>query len=101
MAAKKRSTERTELEADRDRLRDDIETARLAGDLKTSAALQSQLNGVSRMLLRISGESAPSDTNLIRSPQWGRLKAKLFDALSKKHPKAWQEILRIEADESR
>lgn len=99
-------TQRAVLEADRDRLLASIKSAGEAvcaacqrgGDAKVEAALQSQLNGVNRMLLRISGETAPSDANLIRSPQWSRLKAKLFDALSKKHPDAWADVLAIEAE---
>jgi hypothetical protein len=99
-------TQRAVLEADRDRLLASIKAAGEAacasclrgGDAKVEAALQSQLNGVNRMLLRISGETAPSDANLIRSPQWSRLKAKLFDALSKKHPEAWAAVLAIEAE---
>lgn len=94
------------LEADRDRLLKSItdnaakpcEACERGGDPKIEAALQSQLNGVNRMLLRISGETAPADANLIRSPQWSRLKAKLFDVLSKKHPKAWADVLAIEAE---
>jgi hypothetical protein len=99
-------TQRAVLEADRDRLLASIkaageavcQTCQRGGDAKVEAALQSQLNGVNRMLLRISGETAPSDANLIRSPQWSRLKAKLFDALSKKHPEAWADVLAIEAE---
>jgi hypothetical protein len=103
------STTRAGLVADRDRLLRGIAECSKAAtedraaetDWKTVAALQSQLNGVTRMLLRISGETAPTDTNLIRSPQWGRLKARLFDCLAKKHPKAWADLLAIETDEAR
>lgn len=116
MASKKRTgddappaaTTRAQLEADRDRLLRGIdECSRPVGDgtnvtdWKTVAALQTQLNGVNRMLLRISGETAPSDVSLIRSPQWGRLFAKLADTLSTKHPKAWAELVRIAKEESR
>lgn len=97
---------RASLEADRDRLLASIRAAGektcaaclRGGDAKVEAALQSQLNGVNRMLLQITGEKSPTDTSLIRSPQWSRLKAKLFDALSKKHPDAWADVLQIEAE---
>lgn len=100
-------TQRAALEADRDRLLASIGDAGKqqcgaclrGGDPKVEAALQSQLNGVHRMLLRITGESAPADANLIRSPQWQRLKAKIFGVLEK-HPAAWAELLRIETEET-
>lgn len=87
------------LEADRDRLLrliDDCrgepcDACRRAGDPKTEAALQAQLNGVNRMLLRITGETAPTDANLIRSPQYLRLKADLL-AVLKKHPAALADV---------
>jgi hypothetical protein len=99
-------TQRAALEADRERLLASIKaagekecmTCHRGGDAKVEAALQSQLNGVNRMLLQITGEKSPTDTSLIRSPQWSRLKAKLFDALSKKHPDAWADVLKIEAE---
>lgn len=101
-------TQRAALEADRERLLKSIETAdgdecpacNRGGDAKLEAALQSQLNGVNRMLLQITGERAPSDSSLVKSPQWIRLKAKLFDVLSKKHPKAWVDVLLIERQET-
>lgn len=98
------STTRAGLEADRDRLLKGIqecEEADGATDWKTVAALQSQLNGVTRMLLRISGETAPTDTNMVRSPQFGRFMALLCDCLSKKHPKAWADVQRLASDESK
>lgn len=102
-------TTRAGLEADRDRLLKSIEDAGKAecpechrgGDPKIEAALQSQLNGVHRMLLRISGETAPSDTNMIRSPQFGRFMAQLCDVLAKNHPKAWLDVQALAAAEAR
>jgi hypothetical protein len=107
-------TTRASLEADRDRLLKGIEECKgspLVGldgrtltdadgnpktwtDWKTLAALQSQLNGVNRMLLRITGETAPTDANLIRSPQYVRLKADLL-AVLKKHPAALADVARV------
>lgn len=101
------STTRGGLLADRDRLlRGIAECSKKDGegdvtDWKTVAALQSQLNGVTRMLLRISGETAPTDTNMIRSPQFGRFMAQLCDLLSKKHPKAWTDVQALAAAEAR
>ncbi len=100
------TTTRASLEADRDRILQSIADSSgtpcpactRGGDPKVEAALQSQLNGINRMLLRISGETAPADANLVKSPQWSRLKAKLFDCLSKKHPKAWADLLQMEAE---
>jgi hypothetical protein len=99
-------TQRAMLEADRDRLLKSIADAAgnqcaaclRGGDAKIEAALQSQLNGVNRMLLAITGERAPSDVSLMKAPQWGRLKAKLFDCLAKKHPAAWAALLELEAE---
>lgn len=94
-------TSRASLEADRDRLLEGIAACRgdapcpACGqgvtDWKTIAALQSQLNGVNRMLLRITGETAPTDANLIRSPQWLRIRSGLVEIL-KKHPAALAEV---------
>jgi hypothetical protein len=100
---------RAGLEADRDRLLKGIAECSLVSpdgektitDWKTVAALQSQLNGVTRMLLRISGETAPTDTNMIRSPQFGRFMAQLCDVLSKKHPAAWLDVQALAAAEAR
>jgi hypothetical protein len=93
------NTTRAQLESDRDRLlkaiadehADPCEMCGRAGDPKVHAALQSQLNGVTRMMLRITGETAPTDANLIRSPQYLRLKADLLTVL-KKHPAALAEV---------
>lgn len=92
-------TTRATLEADRDRLLRGIEECKslpapdgtTVTDWKTVAALQSQLNGVNRMLLRITGETAPTDANLIRSPQYLRLKTDLI-AVLKKHPAALADV---------
>ena len=95
---------RADLEADAERLLQGIrecEASEHETDWKTVAALQSQLNGVRRMLLRISGETAPTDTNLIRSPQFGRFMARLCDLLSKNHPKAWAALQALAAEEGR
>lgn len=100
------TTQRAALEADRERLLERIKanagnqcaTCMHGGDPKVEATLQTALNAVNRMLLQIAGETAPSDANLVRSPQWARLKAKLFDALSKKHPEAWADVLAIETE---
>ena len=95
-------TTRAALEADRDRLLKAIEVelknpcdaCMRAGDPKVHAALQSQLNGVQRMLLRITGETAPTDANLIRSPQYLRLKNELV-AVLKKHPLALADVAKV------
>ena len=98
-------TTRATLEADRDRLLRGIEECKALvnpldpdgktfTDWKTVAALQSQLNGVNRMLLRITGETAPTDANLIRSPQYLRLKADLI-AVLKKHPSALADVVAV------
>lgn len=94
-------TSRASLEADRARLLEGIKACQRdakcehcgadGSDWKTIAALQSQLNGVNRMLLRITGETAPTDANLIRSPQWLRLRADLIGVL-KKHPAALADV---------
>lgn len=93
---------RASLEADRDRLLKGIrdcedmpgpEGSRTT-DWKTIATLQGQLNGVNRMLLRITGETAPTDANLIRSPQYLRLKSELL-AVLKKHPAALADVARV------
>ena len=91
-----RTTTRATLEENRDRLQADIEACRAKSppDLDTAAKLQSQLNGVIRMLLRITGETAPTDANLIRSPQYLRLKAELLSVL-KKHPAALADVARV------
>ncbi|MBX3218908.1 MAG: hypothetical protein KF795_00230 [Labilithrix sp.] len=100
MASRKTSapspTTRATLEANRDRLQADIDAcrAKTPPDLDTAAKLQSQLNGVIRMLLRITGETAPTDANLIRSPQYVRLKADLL-AVLKKHPEALADVVRV------
>jgi hypothetical protein len=101
MATRKKSapsptTTRATLEANRDRLQADIDAcrAKTPPDLDTAAKLQSQLNGVIRMLLRITGETAPTDANLIRSPQYVRLKADLL-AVLKKHPEALADVVRV------
>lgn len=97
------STTRSTLEADRDRLLKGIEeckqlvdpaSGKTVTDWKTVAALQSQLNGVNRMLLRITGETAPTDANLIRAPQYLRLKADLI-AVLKKHPAALADVVAV------
>lgn len=95
-------TTRATLEADRDRLLAGITACEsvpnvdgsTSKDWKTIAALQGQLNGVNRMLLRITGETAPTDANLIRAPQYLRLKNDLIAAL-KKHPAALADVVRV------
>lgn len=96
-------TTRAALEADRDRLLEGIEQCKgrkdpVSGatftDWDMVAKLQSQLNGVQRMLLRITGETAPTDANLIRSPQYVRLKADLLTVL-KKHPAALADVAAV------
>jgi hypothetical protein len=89
-------TTRATLEENRDRLQADIEACRskMPPDLDTAAKLQSQLNGVIRMLLRVTGETAPTDANLIRSPQYIRLKADLL-AVLKKHPAALADVAKV------
>ena len=91
-----KETTRATLEADRDRLLAGIEglKAQPEIDWRTIAQLQSQLNGVNRMLLRITGETAPTDANLIRSPQYARMKADLIAAL-KPYPEALAAVARV------
>lgn len=97
-------TTRQTLEEDRQRLLTGIDECKRATiidgvphewtDWKTVAALQAQLNGVNRMLLKITGETAPTDANLIRSPQYLRLKAELIATL-KQHPDALADVVKV------